>query len=52
MNYVDTLKDGGTAIYKSNIYDITLIKCNTIAGNKDIFIGDYSMNFDNESMCK
>lgn len=52
MDYVDTLKDGGTTIYKSNAYDVTIIKCNTIAGNKDIFIGDYSMNFDNDSMCK
>ena len=52
MDYIDTLKDGGTTIYKSNVYDITIIKCNTIAGNKDIFIGDYSMSFDNDSMCK
>jgi len=48
----NTLKDGGTTIYKSNKYDITLVKCNTINGNKDIFIGDYEMNFDNISMCK
>ena len=52
MDYVDTLKDGGTTIYKSNAYDVTIIKCNTIAGNKDIFIVDYSMSFDNDSMCK
>ena len=52
IDYVDTLKDGGTMIYKSNAYDITIIKCNTIEGNKDIFIGDYSMNFDSKSMCK
>lgn len=52
MDYVDTLKDGGTTIYKSNAYDITIIKCNTVEGNKDIFIGDYSMNFDSKSMCK
>ena len=52
MDYIDTLKDGGTTIYKSNAYDIIIIKCNTIAGNKDIFIGDYSMSFDNDSMCK
>ena len=52
MDYVDTLKDGGTTIYKSNAYDVAIIKCNTIAGNKDIFIGDYSMSFDNDSLCK
>ena len=52
IDYVDTLKDGGTMIYESNAYDITIIKCNTVEGNKDIFIGDYSMNFDSKSMCK
>lgn len=52
MNLIDTLRDGGTMVYKSSEYDITIIKCNTIAGNKDIFIGDYSMTFDNDSMCK
>ena len=46
-----TLKDGGTKIYKSDKYDITIVKCNTLMGNKDIFIGDYEMNFDND-MCK
>ena len=52
MNLIATLKDGGTTIYKSSEYDITIIKCNTIAGNKNIFIGDYSMNFDSDLMCK
>ena len=46
------LRDGGTRIYKSQEYDITIVKCNTIAGNKDYYIGDYSMNFDSNSMCK
>ncbi|MBO5121242.1 MAG: hypothetical protein J6C28_06135 [Bacilli bacterium] len=48
----DILKDGGTTIYKSKDKDITMIVCKTIDGNKDIFIGDYSMNFDSDSMCK
>ncbi len=48
----DILKDGGTIIYKSKEKDITMVVCNTLDKNKDIFIGDYSMNFDNESMCK
>lgn len=52
MNLIETLKDGGTTIHKSSEYDITIIKCNTIEGNKDIFIGDYEMNFDNDTMCK
>lgn len=52
MTYTGTLKDGKAKIYKSKSYDITIIKCNTIAGNKNIFIGDYSMEFNNKSMCK
>lgn len=52
LNHLDTLKDGGTTIHKSKDYDITIIKCNTISENKDIYIGDYSMNFDTTSMCK
>ena len=52
MNLIDTLKDGGTTIYKSSEYDITVVKCNTIAGNKNIFIGDHLMKFDSDSMCK
>lgn len=52
MELTAMLKDGGTIIHKSSEYDITIVKCNTIAGNKDIFIGDYSMKFDSESMCK
>ena len=47
-----TMKDGGTKIYKSNDYDITVIVCNTLIGNKDIFIGDYSLEYNNFTMCK
>ena len=52
MIHTDTLRDGGTKIYKSKEYDITVVKCNTTKGNKNIFIGDYLMQFDNNSMCK
>ena len=52
MNLDSTLKDGGTTIYKSKEYDITMVKCNTISGNKNIYIGDYLIKFDSESMCK
>ena len=52
INLIDILKDGGTTIYKSSEYDITIVKCNTIDGNRNIYIGDYYMNFDNDSMCK
>ena len=51
-NLYSTMKDGGTKIYKSNDYDITVIVCNTLIGNKDIFIGDYSLEYNNFTMCK
>ena len=44
----DTLMDGGTQIYKG---DITLIKCNTLDGNKDIYIGNDNMKF-KQNFCK
>lgn len=44
----DTLKDGGTQIYKG---DITLIQCNTLDGNKDIYIGNKDMKF-KQNFCK
>lgn len=47
----DILKDGGTTIYKSKDKDITIIECKTIDGNDDIYIGDYSMEYE-EFMCK
>ena len=50
MDVYGELNDGGTKIYKSK--DKTVVVCNTISGNKDIFIGDYNMSFDSESMCK
>lgn len=47
----DILNDGGTIIYKSKEKDITMIVCRTIKGNKDVFIGDYSMEYE-QFMCK
>ena len=46
------LNDGGTKIYKSSKENSTIIVCHTTFGNKDVFIGDYNMKFDSESMCK
>ena len=40
-----TLKDGGTKIYKSKNKDITMIVCNTTKNDKNILIGDYSMEY-------
>lgn len=45
LNKQSILKDGGTVIFKNKDKNITLIKCNTIDGNKDIYIGDYNLNF-------
>lgn len=47
----NTLKDGGTKIYKSKEKDITVIVCNTTQNDKNIFIGDYSMEY-TEGDCK
>ncbi len=47
----DTLKDGGTKIYKSKDKDLTMIICNTTENDKNILIGDYSVEY-TESDCK
>ncbi len=47
----DILKDGGTTIYKSKEKDITMIVCNTMTENKNIYIGDYSIEYE-QDMCK
>ncbi len=41
----ETLRDGGTKIYKSKDKDITMIVCDTTKNDKNIFIGDYSMDY-------
>lgn len=52
MDLIDILKDGGTEIYKSKEYDITIVRCNTVSGNKNIYIGDYSIDFNSNLMCR
>ena len=52
LTFIHSHDDGGTSVYKNEEKDITVIVCNTLDQNKDIFIGDYSMNFDSASMCK
>ena len=49
MKLVDTYKDGGTKLYKND--SIALIKCNTIDGNKVIYIGYINLEYE-ESFCK
>lgn len=51
MTRVSTLRDGGTTIYKSNQKDITIIVCNTLDMNNDVYIGDYSVDYE-VYMCK
>ncbi len=48
MEKKDSLFDGGTIIYKSKLKDATIIVCNTLEENKDIYIGDYQMNYTNQ----
>lgn len=46
------LKDGGTAIYKDKDKNMTIIACNTLKGNKDVYIGDYQLSFKDNRVCK
>ena len=39
----DSFSDGGTKLYRGE--NLTLVKCNTLDGNRDIFIGDQNMKF-------
>ena len=50
MTKTSTLRDGGTTTYKSKEKDISIIVCNTVDGNKDVYIGDYSMEYE-QNMC-
>ncbi|MBQ3020695.1 MAG: hypothetical protein IJD92_00545 [Bacilli bacterium] len=43
------LRDGGTTIYKKDNY--TVIVCNTIDGNKDIYIGNKDLKYE-QGYCK
>jgi len=53
----DELNDGGTEIYKDGgtkkylTDNYTIIKCNTLEGNKDIYIGNKDMEYE-EDFCK
>lgn len=48
MEKKESLFDGETMIYKSELKDATIIICNTLEGNKDIYIGNYQMNYTNQ----
>lgn len=51
LEATDALNDGGTTIYKDKAKNITVIACHTLNGNKDVYIGDYQLNY-KENMCK
>ena len=42
------LNDGGTMIYKEKDKDMTIITCNKLNGNKNIYIGDYLLEYTND----
>jgi len=48
LEVYDILKDGGTTIYKND--NLTVIKCNTLSGNQDIYIGNGNLKF-KDSYC-
>ena len=50
LELTGALYDGGTKIYKSKEKDITLINCQKMDGNNNIYIGDYSLELE-ENMC-
>lgn len=43
LDKAEIYKDGGTTVYKNN--DISLIQCNTIEGNRDIYIGNSTLKY-------
>ena len=45
LELTGALYDGGTTIYKSKDKDVTLISCKQMDGNKNIYIGDYSLEY-------
>ena len=57
MELYAELNDGGTKIYKGNengkylTDSYSLIRCNTVDGNRDVYIGKYDMNYE-EGFCK
>lgn len=52
LEYIDMYKDGGTKLYRDNgnteftNNGLTILTCNTVDGNKDIYIGSKSMNYE------
>ena len=49
LEQVNMYKDGGSIMYKNN--DIAILKCNTVSGNKDIYIGKSNLRYESD-YCK
>lgn len=43
--------DGGSLLYSSEEYDLSVLMCGTLNGNKDIYVGDFTMYY-NSPMCQ
>ena len=43
--------DGGSLLYSSEEYDLSILMCHNIAGTSDIYVGDYTMYY-GDDMCK
>ena len=48
LEFEDVFLDGGTKIYRGD--NLTLVKCNTLDGNRDVYIGNQNMKF-KENFC-
>ena len=43
--------DGGSLLYSSEEYDLSVLMCGTLNGNTDIYVGDYTMYY-GDDMCQ
>lgn len=51
MEFKDTYKDGGSKLYANERSDLAILICNTLEGNKDVYIGPKDMTYE-EGFCK
>lgn len=51
MTKKEIYKDGGSTLYVDEINDVAILKCQTTDGNRDIYIGDKNMKYE-ETFCK
>ena len=46
MEMVSAYKDGGTVLYQKD--DYRMLVCNTLDGNKDVYFGDITLEYEND----